>query len=139
VDDVFTAVHNYNMMNKANKTIQLTAVPGVYSPSWLTDGGILKSCDPLFDGTKSSLPDCGMVTFSSYPEQRNALNPPNDPLIVPMPLPWSYSVPLLLGPVSGRPCNQVWKGPGASLGRYGWPDVCRTNLPETTWIKYGKY
>ena len=89
MDDVFTAVHNYNMMNKANKTIQLTVVPGVYSPSWLTDGGILTSCDPLFDGTKSSLPDCGMVTFSSYPEQRNALSPPNDPLIVPMPLPWS--------------------------------------------------
>jgi hypothetical protein len=51
VDDVFTAVHNHNVMNKTNKTIQLIVTPGVYSPSWLTDGAILKSCDPLFDGT----------------------------------------------------------------------------------------
>ncbi len=88
MDDVFTAVQNYNLMNKANKTIQLIVTPGVYSPSWLTDGTILKSCDPLFDGRQSSLPNCGMVTFNPYPEQRNAFNT-KDPLILPMPLPWS--------------------------------------------------
>jgi hypothetical protein len=87
VDDLFIAVHNYNMMNNSNKTIQLIVTPGVYSPSWLTDGAILKSCDPLFNGT-SSLPDCGMVTFNPYPEQRTALST-GAPLIVPMPLPWS--------------------------------------------------
>jgi hypothetical protein len=88
VDDIFTAVHNYNRIKKSNKTIQLIVTPGVYSPWWLTDGAILKSCDPLFDGKKSSLPDCGMVTFNPYPEQRNALGTTN-PLILPMPLPWS--------------------------------------------------
>ena len=88
VDDLFTAVHKYNAANKATKTIQLIVTPGVYSPSWLTDGSILKSCDPLFTGTPS-IPDCGMVTFNPYPEQRNALDPPGAALIPPMPLPWN--------------------------------------------------
>jgi hypothetical protein len=88
LDDLFTAVHEYNATNEAAKTIQLIVTPGVYSPSWLTDGSILKSCDPLFEGTMS-IPDCGMVTFNLYPEQRNALDPPEALLILPMPLPWN--------------------------------------------------
>jgi hypothetical protein len=88
LDDLFTAVHQYNATNKATKTIQLIVTPGVYSPSWLTDGSILKSCDPLFEGT-TSITDCGMVTFNPYPEQRNALDPSGTPLILPMPLPWN--------------------------------------------------
>jgi hypothetical protein len=90
VDDLFTAVHKYNATNKAAKTIQLIVTPGVYSPSWLTDGSILKSCDGLFTPhSSSSLSDCGMVTFNPYPEQRNALDPPGALLILPTPLPWN--------------------------------------------------
>ena len=88
IDDLFLAVHKYNATNTAAKTIQLIVTPGVYSPSWLTDGSILKSCDPLFNGM-TSIPDCGMVMFNPYPEQRNALDPPGAPLILPMPLPWN--------------------------------------------------
>lgn len=88
VDDLFVAVHKYNATNKTAKTIQLIVTPGVYSPSWLTDGSILKSCDPLFTGT-TSIPDCGMVTFNPYPEQRNALDPPGALLSLPTPLPWN--------------------------------------------------
>jgi hypothetical protein len=88
LEDLFIAVHKYNATNEAAKTIQLIVTPGVYSPSWLTDGLILKSCDPLFKGTMS-IPDCGMVTFNPYPEQRNALDPPGAPLILPTPLPWN--------------------------------------------------
>ena len=88
VDDIFTAVHNYNIATHANKTVQLIVTPGVYSPSWLTDGALLESCDPLFDGRKSSLPNCGMVTFNPYPEQKLALHT-TDLLVLPMPLPWS--------------------------------------------------
>ena len=93
VDDIFTAVRNYNAANSANKTIQLIVTPGVYSPSWLTDGSILKSCDQLFPNNQAlagqpPLSDCGMVTFNPYPEQRKALHS-KEPLVLPMPLPWS--------------------------------------------------
>jgi len=90
MDDLFTAVHKYNAANKVTKTIQLIVTPGVYSPSWLTDGSILKSCDGLFTPhSSSSLSDCGMVTFNPYPEQRNALDPPGALLNLPTPLPWN--------------------------------------------------
>ena len=79
LDDLFTAVHEYNATNEAAKTIQLIVTPGVYSPSWLTDGSILKSCDPLFEGTMS-IPDCGMVTFDGYSEEHDSNV---------LPLPWN--------------------------------------------------
>jgi len=80
VDDFFDAAA------ATGKRVHLVITSGIYSPPWLIDeltdcADVLESSDP------TSLPPCGKVTFTRYPEQRK--DPDGNLLMLAMPLPWN--------------------------------------------------